>query len=108
MVVCMAQHRASRTAVMVCQGRATAHGRIAPDRFADPTAMPLLRQQEQDQVDLVRRQSPPRDMASRMAYEMVRAAAEAVVPRTVAIDDAVLAHPTPQLVILGAGLDGRA
>ena len=39
---------------------------------------------------------------------MVRASAEAVVPRTVAIDAAVRARPTPQVVILGAGLDGRA
>ena len=29
-------------------------------------------------------------------------------PRTIAIDDAVREHPTEQLVILGAGLDGRA
>jgi methyltransferase (TIGR00027 family) len=108
MFVSMAEYRPSRTAVLVCQGRAAAHGRIAPGRFADPTATPLLRRHERDQVDLVRRQTPPKDMASRLAYEMVRAAAEAIVPRTVAIDDAVLAHPNPQLVILGAGLDGRA
>src|SRR5262249_28312582 len=31
-----------------------------------------------------------------------------MVPRTVAIDDAVRASPAPQLVNLGAGLDGRA
>ena len=39
---------------------------------------------------------------------MLRANAEVMVPRTVAIDDAVRARPTPQLVVLGAGLDGRA
>jgi O-methyltransferase involved in polyketide biosynthesis len=38
----------------------------------------------------------------------VRANAELIVPRTVAIDDAVRAHPSPQVTILGAGLDGRA
>src|SRR5262249_29257435 len=41
-------------------------------------------------------------------YEMVKASAEVVVPRTVAIDDAVAEHAAPQVVILGAGLDGRA
>jgi methyltransferase (TIGR00027 family) len=39
---------------------------------------------------------------------MVRASAEVMVPRTVAIDDAVRARLAPQLVIMGAGLDGRA
>jgi methyltransferase (TIGR00027 family) len=39
---------------------------------------------------------------------MVRATSEVIVPRTVAIDDAVRARLTPQLVILGAGLDDRA
>jgi hypothetical protein len=39
----MTERRASRTAVTVCQARAVAHGRTAPGRFADPTAMPLLR-----------------------------------------------------------------
>ena len=50
----------------------------------------------------------PQDVAQRVDYETVRANAEVIVPRTVAIDDAVRAHPDPQLVILGAGLDGRA
>jgi methyltransferase (TIGR00027 family) len=41
-------------------------------------------------------------------YESVRACAEVVVPRTVAIDDALRVRVTGQLVILGAGLDTRA
>src|SRR5256885_4200213 len=43
-----------------------------------------------------------------MEFEQVRAAAEGVAARTVAIDDAVKARATPQVVILGAGLDTRA
>jgi methyltransferase (TIGR00027 family) len=39
---------------------------------------------------------------------MVRASAEVIVSRTVAIDDAVRARPIQQLVIIGAGLDDRA
>jgi methyltransferase (TIGR00027 family) len=104
----MQLRRASRTAVLVCQGRAVAHGRTAPGRFADPTAMPLLREDEQLAVRRVREEPLPRDWRQRIEYEMLRASAEVIVPRTVAIDDAVRARPTPQLVILGAGLDGRA
>ena len=99
---------ASRTAVMVCQGRAAAHGRIAPGRFADPTAMPLLRAAERETVQWVRDEAIPRTWRDRIDYETVRAHAEVIVPRTVAIDDAVLAAAHPQVVILGAGLDGRA
>ncbi|WBB69263.1 class I SAM-dependent methyltransferase [Micromonospora sp. WMMD812] len=100
--------RASRTAVLVCQGRAAADGLIAPGRFADPTAMPLLRPTERAAVQWVRDGAVPRQWQQRVDYETVRANAELIVPRTVAIDDAIRAHPSPQLVILGAGLDGRA
>jgi methyltransferase (TIGR00027 family) len=99
---------ASRTAVLVCQGRAAADGLIAAGRFADPAAVRLLRPQERESVQWVREKAVPRQWGQRVDYETVRASAEVVVPRTVAIDDAVRAHPSPQLVILGAGLDGRA
>lgn len=99
---------ASRTAVMVCQGRAAADGLIAPGRFADPTAAVLLRADEREAVDQVRDGDVPQQWRQRVDYETVRANAELIVPRTVAIDDAVRAHPSPQVVILGAGLDGRA
>jgi methyltransferase (TIGR00027 family) len=70
--------------------------------------MPLLRPEEQTAVQRVRDETPPPDWADRMEYDMIRGGAELIVPRTVAIDDAVRSHPTPQLIILGAGLDGRA
>jgi methyltransferase (TIGR00027 family) len=98
----------SRTAALVCQGRAAAHGRIAPDRFADPTAMPLLRPAEQAEVALVRDGTPPRELGARMRYEMIRGGAPVVAARTVALDDALAESLAPQVVILGAGLDGRA
>ena len=98
----------SRTAVLVCQGRAAADGRIAPGRFADPTAMPLLRPDERTTVQWVRDGVVPQRWEQRVDYETVRASTGLMVPRTVAIDDAVREHPAPQLVILGAGLDGRA
>ncbi|MDG4756728.1 class I SAM-dependent methyltransferase [Micromonospora sp. WMMD710] len=99
---------ASRTAVLVCQGRAAAHGLIAAGRFADPTAIRLLRADEREAVQWVRDAAVPQPWRQRVDYESVRANAEMIVPRTVAIDDAVRAHPSPQVVILGAGLDGRA
>jgi O-methyltransferase involved in polyketide biosynthesis len=101
-------NRASRTAVLVCQGRAAAHGRIAEGRFADPVAMALLRDSERVVVRRVRDGVPPEGWADRVEFEMVRASAEVIVPRTVAIDDAVRARLAPQLVIMGAGLDDRA
>jgi O-methyltransferase involved in polyketide biosynthesis len=99
---------ASRTAVLVCQGRAAADGRAAPGRFADPVAVRLLRAAERTPVDEVRAGTPPQGWRARTTYESVRACAEVVVPRTVAIDEALRARVAGQLVILGAGLDTRA
>lgn len=102
-----AGRHASRTAVLVCQGRAAAHERLAPHRFADPTAAELLRPAERAAVEQVRAGEPPKDWRSRIDVELIRACAEVMVPRTIAIDDAIGARPTPQVVLLGAGLDGR-
>lgn len=105
---------ASRTAILVCQGRAVAHGRLAPGRFDDPTALALLRPAERVAVEQVRADAVPVGAGPRMAFEMVRACGDAMAPRTVTIDDAVrevvARHGAAgtQVVILGAGLDGRA
>jgi methyltransferase (TIGR00027 family) len=104
----MPEYRASQTAVLVCQGRAVAHARHATGRYADPTAMVLLRDSERAAVEQVLAGRLPADWNGRMAYEMVLRCGEMMVPRTVAIDDAVRERPTGQVVILGAGLDGRA
>ncbi|MFG1927810.1 class I SAM-dependent methyltransferase [Cryptosporangium sp. NPDC048952] len=98
----------SRTAVQVCQGRAAADGRLAPGRFADPTAMILLRPDEREAVQRVRDGTVPAAWRERVDYETVLATAEMMIPRTVVIDDAVRECSASQLVILGAGLDGRA
>jgi methyltransferase (TIGR00027 family) len=104
----MTDERASHTAVLVCQGRAAANERVVPGRFADPTALTLLRDDERELVRRVRDGAPPAGWRPRMEYEMVRGSAEVLVPRTIAIDDAVREGPRDQVVILGAGLDGRA
>ncbi|MER5598718.1 class I SAM-dependent methyltransferase [Streptomyces sp. NPDC002265] len=99
---------ASRTAVLVCQGRAAADGRASVGRFADPLAIRLLRDAERVPVAEVRANTAPQGWQARVAFESVRACAEVVVPRTVAIDEALRDRVTSQLVILGAGLDTRA
>jgi methyltransferase (TIGR00027 family) len=99
---------ASRTAVLVCQGRAAAHNRLATSRFSDPIASLLLRENERAPVEQVLAGTPPKDWRQRLEFELVQATAEGMAPRTLAIDDAARARPARQLVILGAGLDTRA
>jgi len=104
----MDESNASRTAVLVCQGRAVADGRIDAGRFDDPTAFLLLTEEERDPVEIARSGIVPQGFSERMDFERLRAVAEVMVPRTLAIDEAVIAKLGSQLVILGAGLDGRA
>lgn len=100
--------QASRTAVMVCQGRAWAHAAGNCPRFSDPTALELLPDEAAADVRATlegRVLLNPRRRFTRthlIRNGLVQAA------RTVAIDDAVRGKSARQLVILGAGLDGRA
>jgi methyltransferase (TIGR00027 family) len=103
----MQPREASRTAVLVCQGRAAADGRWATSRFQDPIARRLLRADELVPVDQTRADELPSDWRQRMAVESVRACAEVMVPRTVAVDDAIESAGHKQVVIVGAGLDSR-
>jgi methyltransferase (TIGR00027 family) len=67
----------------------------------------MLRPDELAEVEAAR--GPvPRGWSERMTYEFLRATAEILATRTVAIDDAMRRGTHSQLVILGAGLDGRA
>ncbi|GAB3206076.1 class I SAM-dependent methyltransferase [Nocardia tengchongensis] len=104
----MTERAASRTAVLVCQGRAVADGRLGIGRFSDPVAVALLSDSEREMVDLVRSGAVPKSFGLRMEYELLSATAEVLAVRTIAIDDAIRAAANPQLVILGAGLDARA
>ena len=70
--------------------------------------MRLLREDERGSVLRARSGAAPKAWRDRIEFEMLRANAEVMVPRTVAIDDAVSERPAAQVVILGAGLDGRA
>ncbi len=104
----MTERAASRTAVLVCQARAVADGRLAVGTFSDPVARDLLDAEELALVDRVRADQPPDDVGERLGYEMLARTAVTIVPRTIAIDRAVREHHPDQVVILGAGLDTRA
>jgi O-methyltransferase involved in polyketide biosynthesis len=73
-----------------------------------PAAPRFVRDNKRGAVQRVREGAPPRGWSERVDFEMARASSEVIVPRTVAIDDAVRARRVPQLVIIGAGLDDRA
>jgi methyltransferase (TIGR00027 family) len=102
----------SQTAVIVCMGRALAHARADVERFDDPTAMPLLPDEARRRVQRLLAGDAPRSRRDRFAQGHVERLSYMMVPRTVAIDDAIRGAGAggvlPQLVILGAGLDGRA
>jgi len=98
----------SRTAVIMCQGRAVADGRLAVGRFSDPIAARLLRPAEVAIVEAIRSGTGPADWRDGIEHEMVTTAAGVGAARTIGIDDAIREHPAAQIVILGAGLDGRA
>jgi methyltransferase (TIGR00027 family) len=96
--------RASQTAVMVCMARAVAHG----TSLDDPTALPLLPDDARARVEQFRAGDKPRGFRARMAYGALAGRAHMMTARTIAIDEAIRHAAAPQLVILGAGLDGRA
>jgi methyltransferase (TIGR00027 family) len=98
----------SQTAIMVCMGRAAAHGATSVTRFSDPTALVLLPEEARRWVEQFRAEPEPKSLWKRMKRGLFYHRAQMMVARTVAIDDAIRAAGAAQLVILGAGLDGRA
>lgn len=104
----MKKGRASKTAEYVCMGRALAHGVLAPGRFDDATALALLSDEARRQVQTERQSRAAQGFRARLRHEYLKTQAMMMVARTVAVDDAIRAGAADQLVILGAGLDGRA
>jgi methyltransferase (TIGR00027 family) len=88
--------------------RAVANGTTPVAAFSDPTALALLPEDARDQVERYRSGAPPRNRRERIRRVFLEKRSHMMVARTVAIDDAVRAAASPQVVILGAGLDGRA
>ena len=97
----------SQTAIWVCAARAMAHGRTPVGKFSDPTARILLPDDMRARVDAARANAPA-TKREQIARALLAKRTGMMVARTVEIDDAIRAAPHPQLVILGAGLDGRA
>ena len=104
----MQEGRASQTAVMVCMGRAIAHLEGTVPGFSDPTALALLPDEARARVERFRSEPAPKDARTRIAHRFLERRAQMMAVRTVAIDQAVRAAAAQQMVILGAGLDGRA
>lgn len=95
--------QASRTAEMVAAWRAYAQGRTSTPKYDEPTAEKLLPERARAELADWR---AGRLNGFRHAFLETRA--QLMVARTVEIDDAIREKHNPQLVILGAGLDGRA
>ena len=97
----------SQTAVLVCMARAMAHGASAVAKYADPTAFALLPENARARVERFR-SGTPKGFGERIGKVVLDRRARMMVARTVEIDEAVRGRVSPQLVVLGAGLDGRA
>jgi methyltransferase (TIGR00027 family) len=101
----------SRTALWVAYLRALAHAGMTGVRgFTDPTARQLLDEGWRKRLEKTERSLAPGRPRGRMTRALLQAV-DILAQRTLVIDEAVrreVAHGTRQLVILGAGLDGRA
>jgi methyltransferase (TIGR00027 family) len=104
----MKRDQSSQTAVMVCMARAAAHDRSWCTPFRDPTALSLLAEPERQVVNRLRAGVAPQSFVERFRHAHLAREAPMMVARTLKIDNAVRSAQTPQIVILGAGLDGRA
>jgi methyltransferase (TIGR00027 family) len=102
--------RPSRTAHFVALGRAIADAGVSHlSDFNDPTARVFLN--EKGKRSLAKATRAAREGKRSLGLEMARGMADLIGLRTVAIDAAVrkaVADGATQLVILGAGYDGRA
>jgi methyltransferase (TIGR00027 family) len=93
---------------MVCSWRALAQGRTTAPRFDDPTALLLLPPDARREVERWRNAPPPKRGFANVGRMFLETRAQMMVARTVEIDDGVRSRAPSQVVILGAGLDGRA
>jgi methyltransferase (TIGR00027 family) len=104
----MREGQASQTAVLVAMGRAVAHLQGTVPGFSDPTALTLLPREARERVERFRDGPPPATAREKFAHKFLERRSQMMAVRTVAIDQAVREADARQVVILGAGLDGRA
>jgi methyltransferase (TIGR00027 family) len=100
--------QSSKTAALVCMGRAIANEKTSVPRFHDPTARTLLDDDARARVERFLSGEPPKTARAKIEHGYLAKQSVVMALRTVAIDDAVREAALPQVVILGAGLDGRA
>jgi len=100
--------RASVTAELVCMGRAVADAAPPFPGFADPTALRLLSERARERVARATGPKEPLGLRERIDRGYLTRQSQLVALRTRAIDETVRAAAARQVVILGAGLDGRA
>jgi methyltransferase (TIGR00027 family) len=70
--------------------------------------MALLSPEQREEVERIRQGPRPRGLRARFRYEHLTRESHLMVARTVAIDADLRSVAAPQVVLLGAGLDGRA
>jgi methyltransferase (TIGR00027 family) len=100
---------ASETAAIVCMACAIAHGRTSVAAFSDPTAMALLSVEQKSGSRTDPARTAPQGLACTVPLRAPdEGVPDVIVARTVAIDSDLRDAAAPQVVILGAGLDGRA
>jgi methyltransferase (TIGR00027 family) len=104
----MKSGRPSLTAELVCMGRAVANLAPPVPGFADPTAFRLLPAAARARVVRATGPRQPLGLRARIDRGYLTRQAQMNALRTLAIDATVRAAAAPQVVILGAGLDGRA
>ena len=89
-------------------GRAVANITPPFPGFADPTALELLSETARSRVARATAPARPKGLRANVERGYLLKQAAFMALRTAAIDDAIRSVHAPQVVILGAGLDGRA
>jgi methyltransferase (TIGR00027 family) len=100
--------RPSVTAELVCMGRAVADAAPPFPGFADATALRLLSERARARVARATGPKEPLGLRERIDRGYLTRQSQLMAIRTRAIDEVVRTAAAPQVVILGAGLDGRA
>ncbi|HET7540416.1 MAG TPA: class I SAM-dependent methyltransferase [Polyangiaceae bacterium] len=98
----------SKTAVLVCMGRALADRDPALADFSDPTAFALLPDEARRRVERIASQGAASGLKNAIEHGFLVRQSKIMAARTLEIDAAIVDAAAPQVVILGAGLDGRA
>jgi methyltransferase (TIGR00027 family) len=89
-------------------GRAVAHAAPPFPGFSDPTARELLPESARVRVARATAPTSPKGLRANVDRGYLRKQSAFMALRTAAIDDAIRKVGARQVVILGAGLDGRA